>query len=358
MSSFCIVKVCHYCPLLISKKIVMSDSDEAGKGRSGTLACAYLVSLDVSPAPPKLQRSYTAKQWAKVRAEQLMDVVETEDMPVDERPPDPEAKDTTEASRAPVGDRDSEHLPSGAATPDAIPKVKSMPDLTSPSKEPIAGTALERVLALHSSRRMKPNSDPTGNPRQGVSIPSQRRYLLYWSLLLSNSGPSQFWSLGVPSTEKSQGPKVKLHQITVRLRDPGGAKMTLVNAVNKVLDKTIANSSGQGQTYGQGAGNVWASLSRYDDEFVKHIEEWEKRTRSRDGHMGKRRDDQDAQRECKGVNEIFKDGRWDKAKMVRGFAKFGRTNSNVDIKTVDAEIGKPGKVCIRNASNLCGSPHR
>ncbi|GJJ07172.1 hypothetical protein Clacol_001372 [Clathrus columnatus] len=310
---------------------------KAGKGRSGTLACAYLLSLDVTPAPPKLQRSYTAKQWAKLRAEEWMDVVQTEDMPVDERGPDPEAKDTTEEFRAPVGE--GELLSSRSATPDrtatpstGIAKVKSLPDISkSGGNEPLTGTALERVLALHSSRRMKPRSTEGAKTRQGVSIPSQRRFLLYWSLLLSNSGPPHFWTLNVPTNDSLRKPKVKIHQLTVRLRDPGGAKMTLVKAVNKVLEQTSSANAG----YSQGLGNVWASFSRYDDEFVNHIEEWEKLTRSHYGRLGKRREDQ----ECKGVDEIFKSGKWDNAKMVRGFAKFGRTDRNIGVETVNAVNG-------------------
>lgn len=268
-----------------------------------------------------------------------MDIVETEDMPVDERGPDPEAKDTTEASRAPLGEGEPGMATPTRATSIAIPKVRSSPDLSNSSNDPINGTTLERVLALHSSRRMKPHPKPDGKPSQGVSIPSQRRFLLYWSLLLSNSGPPLFWSLSIPSIEKLRKPKVKIHRITVRLRDLGSAKMTLIKAVNKLLDKTVTSSAGNGTGTGysqQGVGNVWASLSRYDDEFVAHIEEWEKRTRSRDGRLGRRREDPDAERECAGVTEIFKEGRWDKAKMVRGFAKFGRTDRHVDIETVDS----------------------
>lgn len=330
-----------------SKDNVIVLHCKAGKGRSGTLACAYLVSLDVSPAPPKLQRSYTAKQWAKLRAEEWMDTVETEDMPVDERGPDPEAQDTTEESRAPVGEGELGTPALSRAASVVIPKVKSLPDLTNLSNESISGTSLERVLALHSSRRMKPPTKSDGKPKQGVSIPSQRRFLLYWSLLLSNSGPPLFWSLGMPSTEKFSKPQVKIHHITVRLRDPGSAKMTLIKAMNKFLDKTASVTSSTGNGIGtgysqQGMGNIWASLSKYDDEFVAHIEEWEKRTRSRDGRLGRRREDPDAERECAGVADIFKDGKWDKAKMVRGFAKFGRTDRRVDVESVDSTEAEKG----------------
>ena len=60
----------------------------AGKGRSGTLACSYLLSLEDSPTPPRLERRYSAKQWAKVRADELMQA-----MPDDETTVDPEVKE-------------------------------------------------------------------------------------------------------------------------------------------------------------------------------------------------------------------------------------------------------------------------
>ncbi|EJT99350.1 hypothetical protein DACRYDRAFT_118087 [Dacryopinax primogenitus] len=49
---------------------------KAGKGRSGTIACAYLLTLEAPPTGPKLQKSMTAKEWAVRRAEELLRLAE------------------------------------------------------------------------------------------------------------------------------------------------------------------------------------------------------------------------------------------------------------------------------------------
>ena len=43
------------------------------------MACAYLLTLDVAPSAPSLERSRTAKEKVKAHAEQVMNA-----MPVDE----------------------------------------------------------------------------------------------------------------------------------------------------------------------------------------------------------------------------------------------------------------------------------
>ncbi len=81
---------------------------------------------------------------------------------------------------------------------------------------------------------------------------------------------------------------------------------------------------------------VWASVARYDDEFVETLERWEQHTREEKAegsteanhfNMGKRRPGSDVMGE-KNVREIFKDSKWDKTKMVRSFARIGEAASS------------------------------
>ncbi|KAF8580595.1 phosphatases II [Ramaria rubella] len=291
---------------------------KAGKGRSGTLACAYLLSLDISPEPPHLQRSYTAKQWAKLRAEEWMNVVETDDMPKDDSVLNPATDHSDDTRSAPMESNTSLDINSSE---------------TSISHAQPTESNLEKVLALHTSRRMKPPSSSSSSlssstpkkPKQGVSIPSQRRFLLYWSMLLSNTAPPYFW----PAISADR-PKVRLQKITVRLREASGAKMTIVKVVNKVLDNTVSTKGGR-QTYGQGMGNLWISLARYNDDFVQFLEDWENSTRDEQGHLGKRNEGHTGE----GVTKIFNDGKWDNGKMVRSFARFGRVEKDIDVQNYD-----------------------
>lgn len=105
-----------------------------------------------------------------------------------------------------------------------------------------SAASLDSVLALHSSRRMKApsKSDSHKTPRTGVSIPSQRRFLFYWSQILSGASPKGFWEI-LPSTQDSaQSPqqKVRIRGITVQMIDPGTTKQTALKVVNKIISKT------------------------------------------------------------------------------------------------------------------------
>lgn len=307
----------------------------AGKGRSGTLACAYLLSLDVSPEPPTLQRSYTTKQWAKLRAAERMSVVEAFEMPKGESPLDRDADDSKATSSAPI----SEVSPmANVTTSDNL--VSDLAKVNAPLSTP----TLEKVLALHTARRMKqPQSSSSSlssavskKGRQGISIPSQRRFLLYWSSLLSHTAPSRMWPL-TPQPLSSRS-KIKLVQITVRLREGDGIMNTLVKLVNKGLDKT-ANTKGVIYANGESTGKMWISLARYDDEFVEELETWERLTRDEQGHLGKGCKD-DRFHEGKSVTQIFKDNRWDKSKMIRSFARLGWAESKIDAQGHD-EVCSP-----------------
>lgn len=262
------------------------------------MACTYLLSLD-SPSPPKLQRSYSAKEWAKLRAEEVMSIV----------PDDDEVE------------------------PDSEPNLNVKNTSATPSYSKTHHTdTLNAVLDLHTSRRMKRPSSPGKKAKQGVSIPSQRRWLYYWALLLSHTAPAHLWAVPpVPS------PKVRLTQITLRMRPTSTAKAGLVRAANIVLERT----KGPKNAPAHKKAHVWASLARYDDEFIELLEKWESRTRDENGRMGLRRPDSELFVE-EDIRDLFKDGRWDKGKMVRTFARMAAT----DDSAIAREKGE-GKVTSR-----------
>jgi phosphatidylinositol-3,4,5-trisphosphate 3-phosphatase/dual-specificity protein phosphatase PTEN len=89
---------------------------------------------------------------------------------------------------------------------------------------------------------MKPVSGDA-KPRKGVSIPSQRRFLFYWSQILSNTAPRGFW--GMPSEGNAPpAQRVRIPSITVRIREIRGTKAMAVKIVNGVLEKTSGRRVG------------------------------------------------------------------------------------------------------------------
>ncbi len=192
--------------------------------------------------------------------------------------------------------------------------------------------SLSHVLDLHTSRRMKRPSSPSAKLTQGVSIPSQRRWLYYWSLVLAHQAPSHFWSMD-PEVLARPKPKVRLTQMQVRMRELSGLKVNLVRAANALLDNAAKKKIDVKSA--RGASQVWASLARYDDEFVDTLEEWERFTRDEGGAMGLRR------RGANGIDgeeigDLFSEGKWDSKKMVRSFARMG-TLQDEDVRKETTE---------------------
>lgn len=184
---------------------------------------------------------------------------------------------------------------------------------------------LQQVLDLHTSRRMKasPISAKTSSskPRKGkpgVSIPSQRRWLLYWSRLLAGQGPPGMWGLSdiqsslvngshSPSTPRR---KVRITEISLRMHELSGIRIGLVRAASLLMDRAKDGRS----LIGPGNDRVWASLARYDDELVGALQRLEQRTRDTT-KLGRRK------KSSESVDDIFASDRWDKEKMVRSFGR-------------------------------------
>ena len=184
---------------------------------------------------------------------------------------------------------------------------------------------LENILALHTEKRMKRPSSPNKKQSLGVSIPSQRRWLHYWSLILANKAPAGFWENPLTTSHD----RVRIRQISIRMRDLTKLQKNLLKIANSIAVSTNSKHAKELRKTGQ----VWASLARYDDEFVAYLEKWEKHTRSGDGEFGKKRPGSDIL-DGKNLSNFFDGGRWDSVKMVKTFSKMG----NLDVADMKEKI--------------------
>ncbi|KAF8434799.1 hypothetical protein L210DRAFT_3410026 [Boletus edulis BED1] len=254
---------------------------KAGKGRSGTLACAYLLSR-YSPPSASMPSSLFG-DWSLIGEKEGL------------RTPSPEITvSPAETVRPPVR---------------PVSRVSS---------EPVTNT-LEMVLDLHTSRRMKPtryHPDVSKKPKMGVSIPSQQRWLFYWSQVLAGKGPPSlrlFQPIDRPERQQDlleQSPqitKVKLTKLTVRMREPAGIQPHLVQAASVAI-----TSSGKGRAMSESTtGKLWACLARYNDRLIDELEHWEKESRGPAGAI---------------QSSPFKSDRWDKTKMISSFAQMSTSD--------------------------------
>ncbi|CAE6399262.1 unnamed protein product [Rhizoctonia solani] len=190
----------------------------------------------------------------------------------------------------------------------------------SPSAKAKKGSTLESVIALHTSRRMQTPREG-GKVKQGVSIPSQRRFLGYWSRLIDGAAPPGIWTTDEGSNDTENRQRVRLGTIRLTMRDDASVKQRGMKIINSILDRAVGNEGKKGK------GEVWVSLARYDDNLVELLEGWEQRTRSKEHGIGHRAHNAEADRNEKegeaALAHIFEDGTWDNKKMVRSFARMG-----------------------------------
>lgn len=128
------------------------------------MACSYLMSLDDSPTPPRNEQNYTAKEWAKVRAEEWMKAVPSDDHVAD--------------NAIPISPAEGGAIPEEAESADSLRVTElqtASTQRTESSKTKSSSDTLSNVLELHTARRMKTPSNSSETVKQGVSIPSQRR---------------------------------------------------------------------------------------------------------------------------------------------------------------------------------------
>ena len=243
------------------------------------MACSYIMTTDdILPATKK-----DAEEWTEDQVEALISA-----MPSD----DPSVPSTQEAYGY------------------THPVEQTATSSGKGERHKAASEILAHVLELHTSRRMKaPSPGETG--KHGVSIPSQRRWLHYWSLLLSHRAPQNFW------TDKPHS-KIRIISMTLRMKEASAIKYRLIKVTNAILDRTSEKKY-------KGKGEVWISLARYDDKLVDLLESWERYTRDEDGHMGLRKPGSDRKGD-ETLADVFKTRKWDEKKMVRSFARLGTSD--------------------------------
>ena len=328
------------------------------------MACAYLLAHEKTPSPPKLQRNYSTKERFERQIQETIDILPLND------------GESTPVSSHVASPITTPHPSVSERSPDSLSGTKAFLDIEksvspprSPSK-PVANNettftdALKAVLDLHTVRRMKISSgdDPSTSEKQrkqGVSIPSQRRFLYYWALVLAQEAPTYFWpvervenvpdNIGGPFRRFSMSQrKVRLTEIKLRMRDSYKVAVGVVKAANAVIDKTDRSGSSSVEPNGikekekawGSSSQIWASLARYNDDLVDLLEEWEVHTRGISGDVARRRPESIAMNRdglSKRLDEIFIDGKWDKQKMVCSFAKLRVINSGKMEKDVDSK---------------------
>ncbi|KAH7882372.1 hypothetical protein F5I97DRAFT_1816987 [Phlebopus sp. FC_14] len=272
---------------------------KAGKGRSGTLACAYLLSYFVPPSSSCIRPIQENDEWAILDVKEYSQSVSSQSMRR-------ESLATRMSMPRSISDSGLERV--AITTSNHESAASSCISSASPT--------LEQVLDLHSSRRMKSSGNQskatssTRKRKMGVSIPSQRRWLLYWSQVLSGEQPTPFRRVpldGNRSMSHVEPPpqKIRITKLIVRIRGLSGIQPRLVQAATTVMNSASKRRDGCSPS----SQEIWASFSRYNDTLVNELERWEQLSRNPPGIY-----------ELTRTSNPFQSGDWDKSKMVRSFA--------------------------------------
>ncbi|KAL4068594.1 hypothetical protein V8B97DRAFT_1973684 [Scleroderma yunnanense] len=266
---------------------------KAGKGRSGTMACAYILASSVS---------LTEQEMRSPRTLCVADLV-------------PDCDGVVKPTSVTLDDAEVPQKQSDSTTEWTIVRTVS---------EPPRDT-FEQVLDLYTSRRMKPAvlSVPVHKQRLGVSIPSQQRWLRYWSQFLSSGehamsrSPSCSGTLESGSAlYRSSSRRVRLTRVVVRMRELSGVQPSLLQAVSLIKQTTNWNA-----TEPASSGRIWVSVARYNDDLVDALESCEESCRLKSSE----------------ALSAFKSDKWDRGKMVRKFASM--TTVDVQVRA-EREMGR------------------
>ncbi|KAH8827196.1 phosphatases II [Flagelloscypha sp. PMI_526] len=286
---------------------------KAGKGRSGTMACTYLLSLSEDPTPPRLASQHlSAKEWAELRAKDILQIV----------PDDNEFTQEPEGVISSVLGEEGKNYDS----PLEMSRANTVKSMDSTRSYP---ETLKTILDHHSSQRMKPTgkaaqTETPAKQRRGVSIASQRRFLSYWSLVLGGQQPPTFWS---PVSSITKPPKARILEIKVRLREGGNFKFGVVNTVNAVMDKAAKWRAGE---------EGYEDRRAMTDDLVDILEKWERHTRKGDGALMGTRKEHSTEMDGEELSQLFEgEKKWDEEKMVRCFARMGVEKGKEPVKGKD-----------------------
>lgn len=212
---------------------------KAGKGRSGTMCCCYLLSLPAMPQPPSLTQNFSKGKGPlsavispdSGRSPAISDADSEDDLP------NPPRSQTGGAAMDLAGKRGEQRHQSGRERIARLVETLASSgdeggdddrdgsrrseeaDQAADAEVRAMADKLETIFNLHTAQRMKPQkkasngSDSLDNPTspthskpnkpvRGVSIPSQRRFVAYWSRVLSKDDPRPLDLLAPPNPSR------------------------------------------------------------------------------------------------------------------------------------------------------------
>ena len=209
---------------------------KAGKGRSGTMCCCYLLSLSSLPQPPSLSQNFSKGKGPLSNVTSPSTSIGAS--PADSEPdseddsPNPPRSQSGGAAMDLAGMRGEHRHRSGreritrlvenlASSGDEAGEegrdAEDEADQAADAEVRAMADKLEQIFNLHTAQRMMPQKQmssgsdradaPTSptkpkKPVRGVSIPSQRRFVAYWSRVLSKDDPRPLDLLAPPNPSR------------------------------------------------------------------------------------------------------------------------------------------------------------